>query len=100
MIDISDKDLQIVKEILKKHFPGYEVRAFGSRVNGKSKSYSDLDLVAISKKRIDLKVMFQIEEAFEESTLPFRVDILDWNSISESFQKIIEQKYEIIQAGN
>ncbi len=82
------------------HFPDYEVRAYGSGVNGRSNSYSDLDLVAISKKKIDLKLMFQVEEAFEESTLPFRVDLLDWNAISESFHKIIEQKYEVIQARN
>lgn len=97
MIDISNKDLQLVISILKTHLPGYEVRAFGSRVNGKSKPYSDLDLVVIGNKKIDLKILFQTEEAFEESILPFRVDLLDWNAISESFQKIIEQKYEVIQ---
>lgn len=100
MIEILNKDLQIVNGILKEYLPGHEVRAFGSRVNGTSKSYSDLDLVVISNQKIDLKVMFRVEEAFEESELPFRVDLLDWNSISESFQKIIEQKYEVIQAGS
>lgn len=100
MIDISNKDLQLVISILKKHLPDCEVRAFGSRVNGRSKPYSDLDLVVIAYKKIDLKIMFRTEEAFEESILPFRVDLLDWNAISESFQKIIEQKYEVIQAGN
>jgi len=100
MIDISNKDLQLVISILNNYLPDYEVRAFGSRVNGRSKPYSDLDLVVIGCKKIDLKIMFRTEEAFEESILPFRVDLLDWNAISESFQKIIEQKHEVIQAGN
>jgi hypothetical protein len=41
--------------------------------------------------------MFQTEEAFAESVLPFRVDLMDWHTISENFQKIIDQKYELIQ---
>jgi predicted nucleotidyltransferase len=99
MINISDKEMQVIKAILKEYLPDYEVRAFGSRVNGNSKPYSDLDLVVIGLNKIDLKTMFRTEEAFEESILPFRIDLLDWNSISESFQRIIEQKYKVIQAG-
>jgi len=100
MIDVSNKELQIVKSVLKKYLPNYEVRAFGSRVNGKSKPYSDLDLVVIGHEKIALKIMFRAEEALAESILPFRVDLLDWNAISESFQKIIEHKYELIQEGS
>ena len=37
-------------------------------------------------------------EAFEASDLPFRVDVLDWHRISESFHKVIEQAYEVIQS--
>ena len=36
-------------------------------------------------------------EAFEESNLPIRVDLLDWQSISEGFQKVILEGYEVIQ---
>jgi len=31
-----------------------------------------------------------------ESRLPFRVDVLDYNSISESFRKIIDNEYEVL----
>jgi len=99
MIDVSNNQLLIIKAILKKHFPTCEVRAFGSRVNGKSKPYSDLDLVVIGLEKIDLKKMFQAEEAFEESVLPFRIDLLDWYAITNSFRKIIEQNCEVLQEG-
>jgi hypothetical protein len=39
-----------------------------------------------------------IRDALEESELPFRVDILDWYSLSKEFQAIINQGYEIIYA--
>ena len=32
-------------------------------------------------------------EEFAESDLPFRVEILDWQTIPETFQKIINEKY-------
>lgn len=43
---------------------------------------------------------FDKEDAFSESDLPFKVDILDWSIISEEFKKIIAKgKSEILQRG-
>ena len=97
MIDVAPQYLQIIKDIIKKNIPEYEVRAFGSRVTGKAKTYSDLDLVIMSARPIDKKILYSTEEEFAESDLPFRVEILDWQMIPESFQKIINEKYESIQ---
>lgn len=35
------------------------------------------------------KLLAEIKETFQESELPFRVDVLDWNDITESFRKAI-----------
>lgn len=96
MIDISKKHLNIVKEILSNHVPDCEVRVFGSRIEGNAKPYSDLDLVIIGKAKLDRKIMIGLKEAFQESALPFRVDILDWHRISDNFKKIIEKRYKIL----
>ena len=97
MIDVSARDLKIIKQILKKHVVDCEIRAFGSRVTGKAKAYSDLDLVIVGAVRIERKTMVILKEAFEDSTLSFRVDIIDWQTISKSFKDIIESGYDIIQ---
>lgn len=97
MINIVPEHLQIVKDVLKKYIPNYEVRAFGSRVKDYNKTYSDLDLVIMSDQAVAKKVLYKIEEEFSESDLPFRVEILDWQTISENFQQIISRKYEIVQ---
>ena len=97
MIDIRPDHLQIVKEILEEYVPACKVCAFGSRVNGIVKSYSDLDLVIMAKEKLDRRLLYRLQEAFQESKLPFRVDVLDWNRISESFRKVIGNKYHIIQ---
>ena len=38
-----------------------------------------------------------LREAFEESDLPFRVDVVDYRTVSEAFRAIIDQSYEVIQ---
>ena len=45
--------------------------------------------------------MDQIREEFEESNIPIIIDVLDWNTTTESFRKTIEtQGYKIIQHPN
>ena len=97
MIDVPDKDLNTVKEIPGKYVPGMEVRVFGSRVNGCSKSYSDLDLAIVDKEEIPRPILIQLKDAFQESNLPFRVDIIEWNKITPEFQNIINQNYQLLK---
>ena len=96
MIELTKEDLKIVKDILKKHIPDREVWVIGSRVTGKVKSYSDLDLVILGDKALTLNEDGNLREDFQNSDLPFRVDIIDWNTTSESFKKIILEKYETL----
>lgn len=89
-LDVGNKHLGQVKAILKKFLPQSEVRVFGSRVKGAAKPYSDLDLALISHTPISSRTMALMKEAFSESDLPFKVDLVDWNLISEEFRKLIE----------
>jgi uncharacterized protein len=97
MIDLRENYLQIVKSILAGHVPGQEVRIFGSRVTGEARDYSDLDLVIMGQQKIDRRTLYDLAEAFEESDLPMRVDVLDWQRISETFRGVIEQAYVVLQ---
>ena len=97
MIDVLPEHLKIIIDILKRFVYSFEVRAFGSRCKGTSKKYSDLDLAIVGNEKIDSNTILEIKEVFEESNLPYRVDVLGWNAISENFRKIINEKYEVIQ---
>lgn len=44
MIDIQPQHLEMVEKIFRTYLSGYEVRAFGSRVKGTARPFSDLDL--------------------------------------------------------
>jgi len=96
MIKITREQLRIINTILAIHAPGVEARAFGSRVNGIPKDYSDLDIALIGAAKLDTAVIGNLREVFEESDIPFRVDIIDWHSISKEFQKIILNRYEVL----
>lgn len=96
MIDISQDYLKVVRAILSKNVPDYEVWVFGSRVGKAPKKHSDLDLVIKTEFPLPVKTIALLRDAFSESNLPFRVDIVDWSRISNDFKKIISEKFEVI----
>lgn len=97
MIDIEEKHLDEIKQILKDIAPDCEVRAFGSRVEGKAEKFSDLDIVLVSSRKLDWREIERLKDAFAASNLPITIDVLDYSAISEEFRQIINQKYEVIQ---
>ena len=96
MINVSDEQMKIITDIIKKHVSNCKVRAFGSRYKRTNKEYSDLDIAVVGEKKQELKALTDLREAFEESDLPFRVDVLDWHEISPEFRNVIEEGYEVI----
>lgn len=99
LIDIRPDHWKIVRDILKKHVPQYEVWAFGSRAKWNAKPYSDLDLAIITDHPLSLEISASLADDFSESDLPWKVDIVDWASTSESFRKVVERDKVIIQEG-
>lgn len=100
MIDLNPKYLETIQHILAEHVPDCEVRAYGSRVKWTAKDYSDLDLAVAGNERLSRRRMRKLQEAFEESDLPIRVDIQDWHAISDAFKNVIAEEYEVIHQAN
>lgn len=92
-LDITPKQQAIIRKILHKYLPSNtKIWVFGSRANGTAKKFSDLDLVVDMDKSLTLDILANLHEEFSESLLPYKVDIVDWNEISDSFKKIIEDQ--------
>jgi predicted nucleotidyltransferase len=84
---------RIVKNILAERLPaGVTVRVFGSRAKGAPKLYSDLDLALKGGDRLPLAVLADLAEAFCESDLPFKVDVVDWRSAGSALQRAIDRE--------
>ncbi len=62
--------MNLVRDILQNYIPNYEVWAFGSRVNGRAKLFSDLDVAIITQNPLSFKLNAELSDAFSESDLP------------------------------
>jgi predicted nucleotidyltransferase len=95
---VSVSEMKIIRGIIGDFASDCDVFAFGSRYKKSSKDYSDLDLAFICKggEKLGLKRIGQLEYAFAESDLPYSVDVVDYNSISDTFKSIIDSGNEQI----
>lgn len=99
-LEIKPADLKAVQAVLRRHLPSREVWAFGSRVSGNVKPFSDLDLAVIGDDPVPAAVLTDLKDAFSESDLPFKVDVVDWAETQENFRKIIKVAYVVVQSGS
>ena len=86
----NKNERKIVDSIISQLASDCDVLIFGSRYYGKAWEYSDLDLAFIGPGKLGLQRCFQLEDAFAESDLPYRVDVLDYHAISPEFRAIID----------
>jgi len=97
MIDIEEKYLAEILRILDKLAPDCEIRAFGSRIEGRPAKYSDLDIALAGEEKIDWRRIEALKDAFSASDLPFTVDCIDWHAITDEFRAVVEKKYVVIR---
>ncbi len=99
-LKLRPAEMEIVLKILTSYVPRLDVWAFGSRVHGENlKPFSDLDLVIVTESPLDVGRMAELKEAFTESDLPFKVDVLDWSTTGERFRQVIKKNYVVVQKG-
>jgi predicted nucleotidyltransferase len=77
---LSKRDYETVKGILEKYPEITLVNLFGSRATGTFHAGSDIDL-AIMNKGVTDEIIQRILSDFEESTLPYFVDIINYYTI-------------------
>jgi len=91
-LDLRERHLAEIIRLLALRLPGVEAWAYGSRVNGSARPASDLDLVVFASPEQSRQVG-DLMEAFEESSLPFRVDLFVWDELPEQFKKNIQAQH-------
>lgn len=91
-ISLTQAEHAIVSEILTRQLPlSCEVLVFGSRFNGSPKRFSDLDLCLKDAAAVDVRLIGNLREAFDNSALPFKVDLVDYWRVSGEFRQVIDQ---------
>lgn len=79
--------LHEISSILTKHInpEKIDVFLFGSWAKGTEKRTSDIDLAIRSHTDLSRALIAKLREEFEESTIPYRIDIVDLRSASDEF---------------
>ena len=98
-IDITTEQRETILALLEEHLPDTAAWVYGSRVMWTSRPQSDLDLVVFATPEQKNRVG-DFRKAFEESTLPFRVDLFVWETIPESFRKSIQKDHVVLVAAD
>ena len=98
-IDITAKQRKTVLALLERHLPNTAAWVYGSRAKWTSRPQSDLDIVVFATPEQAGRVS-DLREAFEESNLPFRVDLFVWDAVPEQFRKQIKRDHVVLARGD
>ena len=89
-IDLPADHRRLVLNILHAHLPpSTKAWVFGSRATGRARRYSDLDLAIDAGRPMTLDEIAGLAEAFSDSDLPYRVDLVEWHNIDDRWRQTI-----------
>ena len=94
-IDITAEQRKTILALLARHLPNTAAWVYGSRVKWTSRPQSDLDMVVFATPEQAGRVS-DLREAFDESNLPFRVDLFVWDAVPEQFRKQIKRDHVLL----
>lgn len=78
---LSLKQLKLIVEVLEQFEVINKAMIFGSRAKGTQKNGSDIDLALIAE-GLDFRKICQIGSRLDDLDLPYKIDIIDYNGIS------------------
>jgi type I restriction enzyme S subunit len=89
-VDLQADLRRLVLDILRAHLPQHtKAWVFGSRATGRARRHSDLDLAIDAGRRLTLDEIAELAEAFSDSDLPYKVDLVDWYDIDDRWRQTI-----------
>lgn len=91
MLDLDPKYINFIKETILAEIPNVEIYIFGSRVQGNALEYSDVDIALKNEEKISIESILKLRIKFENSTFPYKVDIVDLKNLKDKFRGIIEK---------
>lgn len=94
---LEPRHLAMNEQMLQEFIPKARVRCFGSRIHGRGlKRFSDLDLVVRDEEDLHAQ-LGKLQDAFEASDLPIKVDLSEWNQLLDWLKQNIMEEYVVLQ---
>jgi predicted nucleotidyltransferase len=90
----GDPYLDRIKDIVLDALAGYSVTVylFGSRARGTARRASDVDIAVEAHRPLPPGVLARLRDTLEESTVPYRVEILDLASAGDALRRRVKQE--------
>lgn len=97
-LQLETEHLMTVKKIVKQHVDDkvWQPIIFGSRACGRARKYSDIDIGFLGPRPVSQQVIYRVIDDFEESDLPYKVDVVDFYNVDENFKRIALKSYKRI----
>jgi type I restriction enzyme S subunit len=98
-LDLEERHREHIRTILGQHLGGrrgVRVYAYGSRVRGNAHRFSDVDLAIESAQPIGVELLFALRNAFDDSNLPYSVDVTDLAHATPGFRASVDRDRELI----
>lgn len=99
-LNVTQEQWQIIHKILYTLPEDTTIYFFGSRVTGNAKPFSDVDIALECPEPLHIRELAELEEAFTESDLPFKVDIVQVQDLSEEFMNAIRSHWICLNLAN
>src|SRR5688572_15561367 len=91
---VGKDERDFVVTSIRSLLPDARIIAFGSRISGGAKKYSDLDVAIDTKDPNVLTRLAQLNERFAESNLLYKIDLSLWSAMDEEFRKRVGEAGE------
>jgi predicted nucleotidyltransferase len=96
LIDLSSYVRADVIDILRRHLGSQPVYLVGSRARGPAKRFADIDLLLMNDHPLSPTERALLRNDFEESDIPYKVDLLEWTELSPGFRERLRQEAELL----
>lgn len=97
------EELEEIKSLIQKYFSKIDdckVYLFGSRANGLHKPFSDIDLaIKSNSKKLSSQISLFLE-GWEQSKIPYKVDISDWKELFKPYLPQINKEKILLWSTN
>jgi len=87
---LDQNTINFLKKTARNYIPdkSYKVFVFGSRATNTNRKYSDIDLGIMGPKPLSASAYVSLKQDFQESDLPYRVDLVDFSNVSDKFKQV------------
>lgn len=91
-LQLEPEQLTLIRDLVQSVVPGASVAVFGSRATGRARPFSDVDLLITRPATLTWQQRVDLHDAFEASTLPFRVDLVEAGRLASAYAARVKRE--------